>query len=407
MFKQKSDADLANLNEAELAKYFRDFMEHKEKALKNAISEEMHDSISKLKAEIAEISDKRTETITKALEAQGVAIQKMSMNSEATKTDNRYPTVAPHIAALKVLKDDNTKGWVKVEKTMTLSGNATGYGLPYNDPTVYRIAERKPFIQSLLNARTLSATNTVLINVQKDRVGDAGVTAEGAAKNSMEFDIEAQLVLAKKITAVTKTSREFIDDIPFMESLIRDDLSRRVALAADAQILTGSGSGANLTGIFTTATAFSAGIHALSVVEANRYDVLAIAIAQVMKNNFMPNYIVLNPDDVASMDVTKDSTGQYALPAFVSPDGTRIKSIPVIVNNGITAGQYMVMDSTMADVYTRESMTVSIGYENDDFTKNLVTLIGEWRGLCVVSPTNVGAFVKGVFATNIAAILKP
>jgi hypothetical protein len=52
-------------------------------------------------------------------------------------------------------------------------------------------------------------------------------------------------------------------------------------------------------------------------------------------------------------------------------------------------------------------LQVFIGYENDDFSRNRVTVIAEWRGLCVVKSNNEGAFVKGTFATDIAAILKP
>jgi hypothetical protein len=107
------------------------------------------------------------------------------------------------------------------------------------------------------------------------------------------------------------------------------------------------------------------------------------------------------------MDVTKTSTGEYVLPAFVSRDGKEVKAVPIILNNGIPAGQYLVMDSTAAEIYTRSGLQVSIGYENDDFTKNMVTVIAEWRGLCVVKSNNEGAFVKGTFATDIAAILKP
>jgi glycosyltransferase involved in cell wall biosynthesis len=64
-------------------------------------------------------------------------------------------------------------------------------------------------------------------------------------------------------------------------------------------------------------------------------------------------------------------------------------------------------DSTAAEIYTRQGIQVSVGYENDDFSKNMVTVIAEWRGLCVVKANHAGGFVKGTFATDIAAILKP
>jgi HK97 family phage major capsid protein len=302
---------------------------------------------------------------------------------------------------------NNGSGKVMIEKSMTIAANASTYTQGYVDSTVTRIAERKPFIQNLLSGRTLSGTGNVIYFEQQSRVGDAGVTAEGALKSATEYDLVEVRLSAKKVTATTKASMELIDDIPYMESLINEDLMKRVALKVDEQILSGSGLGANMKGIFTSATPFAAGTFALGVTSANRYDVLAIAVTQVYTNNFTPNYILLNPTDVAQMDVTKTSTGEYVLPAFVSRDGKEVKAVPIILNNGIPAGQYLVMDSTAAEIYTRSGLQVSIGYENDDFTKNMVTVIAEWRGLCVVKSNNEGAFVKGTFATDIAAILKP
>lgn len=403
MFIEKTEAELASMNEQEVATYFKAFTEAKNEALKSAIQKGVKADIEALKAEINATQDKRTEAITKALTAQGVAIEKMAMKAEGTA---KASFLAEQLPALKAMQTNGT-GRVMVTKAMTIAGNAPTYTQGYVDPTVTRISERRPFIQGLLSARTLAGTGNVIYFEQADRVGDAGVTAEGAVKNSNEYDVVEVRQSAKKVTAYTKASMELIHDIPYMESLINEDLMKRVALKVDEQVLTGSGVGANLTGIFTSATSFAAGTFALSVPNANRYDVLAIALTQVYTNNFVPNYILLNPIDVAQMDVTKGSDGHYVLPSFVSNDGKEVKSTPIILNNGIPVGQYMVMDSTAAEVYTRDGVNISVGYENDDFTRNQVTVMAEWRGLCVVKSNNAGAFVKGVFATNIAAILLP
>lgn len=402
-FTEKTEAELASMNEQEIATYFKAFTEAKNEALKSAIQQGVQADIKAMKEELTSLQDKRTEAITKALSAQGVAIEKMAMKSN--KVESVSP-LAEKAEALKSMKE-NGSGRVMITKAMTTATNFPTYTQGMVDPTVTRIVERRPFIQNLLSARTLAGTGNVIYFEQDARVGDAGVTGEGLLKNSNDYDLVEVRKSAKKVTAYTKASMELINDIPFMESLINEDLMKRVALKVDDQVLTGSGVGANLEGIFTSATPFVAGTFAVSVANANRYDVLAIAITQVYSNNFVPNYILLNPIDVAQMDVTKGTDGHYVLPAFVSNDGKEVKSTPIILNNGIPVGEYMVMDSTAAEVYTREGINVSIGYENDDFTKNMVTVMAEWRGLCIVKSNNAGAFVKGVFATDIAAILKP
>jgi hypothetical protein len=52
-------------------------------------------------------------------------------------------------------------------------------------------------------------------------------------------------------------------------------------------------------------------------------------------------------------------------------------------------------------------MNIEVGRDSDDFTKNLVTVLAEWRGLCLVKTNRRPAFVTGVFATDKAALETP
>jgi hypothetical protein len=52
-------------------------------------------------------------------------------------------------------------------------------------------------------------------------------------------------------------------------------------------------------------------------------------------------------------------------------------------------------------------MNIQVGYVNDDFTKNLVTILCEARAAAFVKVNHYGAFVKGNFATAKAALELP
>jgi hypothetical protein len=56
------------------------------------------------------------------------------------------------------------------------------------------------------------------------------------------------------------------------------------------------------------------------------------------------------------------------------------------------------MDSTKAAYKIREGVNVSIGYDSDDWVKNLVTIIAEKRHTLVVKSNHAKAFVTGTFA---------
>jgi hypothetical protein len=52
-------------------------------------------------------------------------------------------------------------------------------------------------------------------------------------------------------------------------------------------------------------------------------------------------------------------------------------------------------------------MEIQVGFVNDDFTKNLITVLAEMRATHFVKSNHYGAFVKGDFATAIGLINQP
>jgi hypothetical protein len=80
----------------------------------------------------------------------------------------------------------------------------------------------------------------------------------------------------------------------------------------------------------------------------------------------------------------------------------------VIENIGVTANTMVVGDFTKSNLRLREDAMISIGYENDDFTKNLVTILGEIRAVHYIKTNHLKAFVNVTdIDAAIAAILAP
>jgi hypothetical protein len=52
----------------------------------------------------------------------------------------------------------------------------------------------------------------------------------------------------------------------------------------------------------------------------------------------------------------------------------------------------------------RRDLSIVIGRDADDLTKNLYTVVAEIRGCHYIKNNHVGAFVKGTFSTAITAI---
>ena len=228
------------------------------------------------------------------------------------------------------------------------------------------------------------------------------VTAEGAVKPLRDFEIVARSAEAVKIAVVEKASKEILDDVDGMRSFITTDMSQEVQETMEYNALRGAGTAGQITGIYTIATAFNAG--GKTVVNANLFDVLRLAVAQITIAGGRATTIVLNPFDMVDLDLAKDTNGAYILPPFTSASGTNIKGVKVIEDVNLPVGEFMVYDRTKAQIRIREDIDLTSGYENDDFRRNLVMFIAEARLFNVIKENHKPAFVKGNIATAIASI---
>jgi HK97 family phage major capsid protein len=295
----------------------------------------------------------------------------------------------------------------KAAGTMTINNNYSGgtYGLTTWDPQFARIVRRQPFMRQLVSVRP-TTSKYVAWAEQANPDGGAGMTAEGAVKSQADFDIVERTAEVKKVTAYIKTSKEALADIGYLASEINQELIELVNLKLDEQLLSGDGTGNNLKGILSYAPTFSVTGTPLAngVPDANVYDVIRAAAWQVVNNQFMPNYFVINPIQAAIMDLTKDNEGRYVIPPFTTPDGRRIAGMVGVENTGVAQDAFLIGDFAKDILAMREELNISIGYENDDFTKNLITILAEARAANYVKTNYLNAFVQGTFTAAKAAL---
>jgi hypothetical protein len=84
-----------------------------------------------------------------------------------------------------------------------------------------------------------------------------------------------------------------------------------------------------------------------------------------------------------------------------------VAGLMVVSSNNIAAGTLLVGDFTKLNLKFREDVNLQVGYENDDFTRNMVTILAEARLVSYVKGNDVNAFVEADLATAIAAIDAP
>ena len=223
----------------------------------------------------------------------------------------------------------------------------------------------------------------------------AAPVAEGALKPTSDVQFELKNTSARVIAHWVKASRQILSDAPMLASYIDGKLRYGLAYAEEQQLLNGDGTGQNLLGIIPQATAYSA---PLTVAGATTIDTLRLAMLQAVLAEFPATGHVLNPIDWTGIELTKDGDGRYIIGQPQGVASPTMWGLPVVTTQAITSGKFLTGAFKLgAQLFDRWQARVEVATENeDDFVKNLVTILAEERlALAVYRPE---AFVYGDIA---------
>lgn len=307
---------------------------------------------------------------------------------------------------IKTIKDSIEKGQnftleVKAVTEDTIVDDYSGtYALTTLEPEVNRIARPVRRMMEISNVGTTASKYVVYI--QQTQQASSAWATEAELKEAGEIKWEEISSEVKKIAGSIKVSKEMLDDLAFVRSEINTVLMEQIEQAIDYSMLNGAG-GSDLNGLIGNVPNFNAGNFAGTIVGANIIDVLQVCKAQIQAANFQPTHVVMNPEDKAKLELTKTSTGEYTYPMFFT-GAENIAGLIVVASNNITAGTIIVADFSKLIVKVREAVNLTVGYENDDFTRNMVTIIAEARLVQYIRNNDVNAFVEADLATAIAAL---
>jgi hypothetical protein len=278
---------------------------------------------------------------------------------------------------------------------------------PGVQPGVIDLVRTQPTFWDRLTKGRTNLNPYIWVN-KTNKQGNAEFIGEGVLKPLASFELETESSVPKKVAERMKASTELLYDVDGMTSMIENELRFEVMVAANAAVLTGVASSTNPKGVTQYASGYT-----LTTIDPvatpNNSDAIRAAIAQLQSLNFGANLTAfINPIDAANMDLAKGTEGIYVLPPFTSADGRVIAGVQVIVDNNIAVGYLLIGDMTKYKVLMYQDFFVQWGWENDDFSKNLVTVIGEMRFHQWVSANHAGAFIYDTFAnikTAIAAVV--
>lgn len=371
---------------------------HAEQAQKNV---ERHEGLSKeTSAKVDELLMKQGELQARVLEAE----QKLVAANSATQRPEAPKSAGELFVASEQMDGVNSSfrgsRRVSVPRAAITTTTAGGLAPAERLDTVALPGLRRATIRDLV-APGQTESGSIEYVRETGFTNNAATVAETLAKPYS--DITTALVNApvRTIAHLFKASRQILDDAKALQSYIDARARYGLLLAEEAQLLYGSGAGANLQGLATVASQYAAP-GGVTVTGEQRIDRLRLALLQAELAEFPSDGIVLNPIDWALIELIKDDVGRYIIGQPQEGTAARLWNRPVVATQAMKQNDFLTGAFKLgAQIFDRMDVEVLISTENDkDFENNMVTLRAEERLALAIYRTE--AFVTGKLAAAAA-----
>lgn len=329
-----------------------------------------------IRAEVRALSEKFENTVTELaqkMEAAGGEPEVLTAGAEFIKSAQFKALAARQVDKARI----EVKNTVVADSTTTMPQQRPGV-IP-GDFAPITIRQRIPVIPVSGNAvnalREASFTNA------------AAEVAQAAEKPESDITFAQYNVVIETIAHWIKVSNQLLADAPavasYIDTRLRDGLAQRI----ERQLLLGDGTSPNLSGLTDAGnfTAFTpeSGANLVESINKAKYALWATGNA--------PDTVIVNPADWGAMELAKETGGAYLYGAPGTNAGTNPFGVAVVLSNHMPAGKFLIGNlGGAATIYQRQGAVVEMGFVNDDFTKNLVTIRAEERmGLGVDRPSAI------------------
>lgn len=246
----------------------------------------------------------------------------------------------------------------------------------------------------LVTVKNEPGTESIWYTDRINEEGDAEFIGEGDLKPLADAEWQTYKAPITEVALRWKFTRRLQYHAPAVIDDFQVHARELVDQTIDTGILEGDGTGDNLNGIQNQAAAFTvpselAGFYFMP----NIWDAIMAMATAVRLANFRGQLTaVLNTVWEAKMAGYKDTLGQYIIPPFVTRDGTRVGSVNIVFSNKIDDDSILIGELKRFNVVFAENVMYEEGYENDDFSRNLVSRKLE---------AFLGTYIKGTAAGSI------
>lgn len=188
-------------------------------------------------------------------------------------------------------------------------------------------------------------------------------------------------------------TRQALADAAQLQTYVENRLLVGLERRFNSQVWNGAGGGTNLTGIANTsgvqaldAAAFVADpVMNPGTTNENFERVLRAGTEIELTGDAQMTFVAMNPRDLEKFRTVTDANQQYLGGGpFAAGAVARLWGYPIAVDRAITEGTVIAGDGTMAAIFDREDANIMIDTINDQFVRNMLTVLAEMRAALAV-----------------------
>lgn len=313
------------------------------------------------------------------------------------------------------------KGDSVVLDLKTFASSAGTASAVYGDERVSDIKYDPNFFNRVRNhlvTGTTAQTGAIRHSFETAETDSSAAKTKGSAQTQSSVTLTDVHTPIQTLYNLLTLPQEWLDDVDMIESYLSTRLMSNLMDVEDIQLLRGSGTSPNYSGLATGAVVFAdnaaretylgtfADSQALST-SVNEFDVITSIAAALANSNFVADKAFLNPIDYYLMTTRKSTTNEYVFHQAIDPVTGSMRviwnGVELIKTAAQTSGTFTIIDSKSASQYwMREGSQIEFGMNDNDFATNSVSVRASIRGALVNYKQN--GIVSDTFANFRTAI---
>jgi hypothetical protein len=357
----------------------------------NSIREEIksgsEEIVKEMKLEMSEMYNEQFETLNKALrqaveaqKTQGLALQGLmekGNGGESSDMKKEFETVKDQIIKIGKGTQQGAIELKAITNVASVATNTAGYDIP--DVGQLATAERNAY--SIFPKLRISDNQNIRKTInywdwdEATTVRSAAMVAEGGTFPESTATWKQYTMPIQKIGDTLTVSEEFMEDEQMFYAELGMFVRTNVEIIQNSQIITGDGTGNNLSGLVTVAPDYVPAASGIS--DASIYDLivkLRESISTTGGAKYRVNFALMNISDINKMKLKKDANENYIMPPFVDRSGTVVDGLTIVEDNSVVANTMYVGDTRFARIYERVGYEVASMPVGTQFVEDAVTI---------------------------------